>query len=89
MSQLHGLVRFVQEAIQNGATSVEEIHKSLANQPFEILKNYVSDGTQISEFQKMSNDTIGSVYETIRNVNNQAADIAKDLLAKAGIQEEV
>ncbi|MCB1179301.1 MAG: hypothetical protein KDK36_17100, partial [Leptospiraceae bacterium] len=60
----------------------------IANQPFEILKNFMSDNPQIDEFQQMSNDTIGNVYETIRNVNNQAADIAKDLLNKAGVQEE-
>ena len=38
MSKLVGLVDLIEEAIENGANSVEEVHQTIASQPLEILK---------------------------------------------------
>ncbi|MGK0291621.1 MAG: hypothetical protein ACI86H_003090, partial [bacterium] len=39
MSKLTELVDLVQDAVNKGASSVEEIHKTIAKQPLEMLKN--------------------------------------------------
>ena len=42
MEQLKGIITLVQEAIENGATTVEEVHQEIASQPLKILKNVSS-----------------------------------------------
>ncbi len=44
MSKLTGLVELVQTAIDKGATSVEEVHTAIANEPLDILKKVTPPG---------------------------------------------
>ncbi len=83
MSKLMGLVELVQTAIDKGATSVEDVHKYIANEPFEILNKIGPIGTVSKGIQNIQNQTIGSVYDLIRTINKEIGDIAKDLLEKA------
>ncbi len=84
MSKLRGLVDLVEEAIENGANSVEEIHQTIASQPLEILKNIAPLENASETIQDFQERTIGSVYETIRTVNTQVAELAKKMLDKKG-----
>ena len=87
MSKLIELQELVQEAIDNGATSVEEIHKTLANKPFEILEKINISGGVVEKLQDFQNQTIGNVYDLIRTVNNKIGEIASDLLSKIETEE--
>jgi hypothetical protein len=82
MEQIKGLVTLVQEAIENGATTVEEVHRSIANMPLEALKSIDQIEGPISKVQEFQDRTIGGVYDTIRMVNMQVGEIAKSLLDK-------
>ena len=84
MEQLKGIITLVQEAIENGATTVEEVHQEIASQPLKILKNVEPLAGAADKFEKIQEQTIGSVYDTIRMINMQVADVAKQLLDKAG-----
>lgn len=84
MEQLKGLVTLVQEAIENGATTVEEVHRSVASMPLEALKNIEQISPTVQKVQEIQDRTIGNVYDTIRMVNMQVGDIAKSMLEKAG-----
>ena len=84
MEQIKGLITLVQEAIENGATSVEEVHRTIANKPLEALKNIEPIAGPLDSFQQIQDQTIGNIYETIRMVNAQVGDIARDLLDKTG-----
>ena len=82
MEQLKGLVSLVQEAIENGATSVEDVHRSIASKPLDILSNIAPLEDAMDRVRQIQDETIGNVYETIRTVNAQVGEIAKDLLDK-------
>ncbi|MCP4124850.1 MAG: hypothetical protein GY751_24170 [Bacteroidetes bacterium] len=82
MEQLKGLVALVQEAIENGATTVEDVHRNIANKPLEMLRNVGALEGAVDKIQQIQDETIGNVYETIRMVNAQVGDIAKDMLDK-------
>ncbi len=84
MEQVKGIVSLVQEAIENGASTVEEVHQEIAAQPLKILKNIAPLADTADKIEKFQEQTIGSVYDTIRMVNAQVGDVAKQLLDKAG-----
>jgi hypothetical protein len=82
MTDLKGLKDLVQEAIDKGATTVEEVHQSIASKPLEILQQLVPDKTPAKEIEAFQKKTIGSVYDMIRTVNQAVGEIAGNLLAK-------
>jgi len=82
MTDLKGLKDLVQEAIDKGATTVEEVHQSIASRPLEILQQLIPDKTPAKEIEAFQKKTIGSVYDMIRTVNQAVGEIAGNLLAK-------
>lgn len=71
----------VQQAIDKGATTVEDVHQAIARMPIDVLERIAPDlplARTVADVQKM---TIGTVYDAIRLVNKKAGDIAKELLA--------
>ena len=82
MADLGELQKKIQEAIDNGATSIEQVHKSIAKIPYDVLeKIYPVDETS-EEVRKAHDQTIGSVYNTIRNLNEHVGTVAAKLLEK-------
>jgi len=72
----------VQDAIDKGATSVEQIHKTIANMPLDVLEKIAPISPAVKEVKRVQDATIGNVYETIRTVNQKVGEIANDLLSK-------
>jgi hypothetical protein len=71
----------VQQAIDKGATTVEDVHQAIARMPIDVLERIAPDlplARKVADVQKM---TIGTVYDAIRLVNKKAGDIAEELLA--------
>lgn len=73
----------MQEAIENGATSVEDVHRSIAEKPLDYLRRIRPIEGQVDRLRQIQDETIGNVYETIRTINAQVGEIAKELLEKA------
>ncbi len=88
MKRIKELKDLVQEAIDNGATTVEQIHKSLANMPFEVLEKINLSGATVDKLGNFQKETIGTVYDFIRSVNSRAGDIANELLRKLDLDQE-
>lgn len=84
MDQIKGIVTLVEEAIENGASTVEDVHREIAAKPIEILKNIAPIAPAAEKMGKIQDETIGSIYDTIRLVNAKVAEVAKQLLDKAG-----
>jgi len=69
---------YVQEAIDKGATSVQQIHEYIADLPFEA-----ADKAGLLELDKLDlrarqKRTIGMVYDAIRRINRQVGDLISD-----------
>ena len=82
MSKLKGLLDLIQVAIDKGATSVEDVQKAVANKPLNILEKIAPLKTPVKGIREIQNQTIGSVYDIIRTINQEVNVMAKDLLAK-------
>jgi hypothetical protein len=61
----------VQQAIDRGATSVEQIHQYIADLPFEALEKsgLIDDGPL--RLRERKRRTIGVVYDAIRRINSE------------------
>jgi hypothetical protein len=84
MTEPEGIRAMVQDAINNGASSVEDVHKKIAAMPLGALKNVEGLGQWGQDVQDLTNLTIGTVYDTIRQVNDQVGQVAKQMLEATG-----
>lgn len=76
------LQKTVQNAIDNGATSVEQIHRQIANMPLDFLSKIEQLEGPVNQAKEFQDKTIGSIYETIHTINAKAGEIAIELLGK-------
>jgi len=81
-SEMKKLVHLVQGEIDRGATSVEEIHKAIANLPLDVLERLDLFEQAVKGTRKVQEARIGAMYDLIRKVNEEVAKIAQDLLAR-------
>ena len=68
----------IQQAVDKGATSVEQVHQFIADLPFEALEKtglLEDDKLQLREKQRRS---IGMVYDAIRRINRQVGELISD-----------
>jgi hypothetical protein len=68
----------IQEAVDKGATSVEQVHQYIADLPFEALERtglLQDDRLQLRDKQRQ---TIGMVYDAIRSINRQVGQLISD-----------
>jgi histone H3/H4 len=82
-SEGKALARFVQDAIDKGATTVEDIHKAIADLPLSILEESELLKGPAKEVRRVQDHTIGAIYDVIREINQQVGTLASTLLAEA------
>jgi hypothetical protein len=78
LQRLELLKDMIQQAIDQGATSVQQIHEYIADLPFEALEKsglLDEDKLGLREKQKRS---IGMVYGAIRRINHQVGTLLSD-----------
>jgi hypothetical protein len=86
-AQTRKLVDLVQKEIDDGATSVEEIHKAIANLPLDVLERLDVFEEMVKGARKVQEATIGAMYDLIRKVNEEVAKLAKEILAAPSAQK--
>lgn len=77
--ELRGLIH---DAIEKGADSVEEIHKTIASLPLKILEEVGFLAGAAKEVEGIQNRSIGAVYKVIRQVNDQVETLAAEILSE-------
>jgi len=82
IENIKNLKDFVQNAIDKGATSVEEVHKKIAGLPLDYIAEIAPLQEQAEQVKALQDNTIGSIYETIRLVNEKGGKYAEELLSK-------
>lgn len=76
LTRLEAIKDLIQDAINQGATTVEQIHKSIVDLPLSVLeKNGLLD-VDSEKRDEMWNKSIGHVYEAIRRVNQEVGELA-------------
>lgn len=83
MSGKKTLTRLVQDEIDKGATTVEEIHKAIADLPLKVLEGSDLLKGPAKEVRRVQDHTIGAIYDLIRDINQKVGTFASELLAEA------
>ena len=77
------LANLIQDSIDKGATTVEEVHKSIADLPLKMLEGSERLRVPAKEIRHVQDRTIGAIYDLVRKVNEEVGTLATDLLAEA------
>jgi hypothetical protein len=75
-----GLVGRVEETVDRGATTAEEIHRAIAELPFGTLERLGVFEKSGGEVKRIHDQTVGAIYDLVRDVNHKLADFAADLV---------
>ncbi len=77
---LSEIQKMVQDSIENGATTVEQVHKQIANMPLEALAKFGPLEGAAQGVRDFNERSIGGIYELIRNINQKAGEFAQEQL---------
>ncbi|MBU2490021.1 MAG: hypothetical protein KKA60_11585 [Proteobacteria bacterium] len=80
MSRWNQLRKTVEDLVNKGVTSVEEIHKKIADMPFSRLEEIAPLQDTAKSVHDIHDKTVGGIYETIRLVNKKVGEFAEEIL---------
>lgn len=83
MATKKSVTRSIQDAIDEGARTAEEIHKSIAELPLKILEESDALRRSAREVRRVQARAIGAVYDLVRKINRDVGSVASDVLAEA------
>ena len=84
MASIKELKDLVQQAIDKGTTTVEEVHQAIASMPLDVLERIAPKSLPLTKTARdVQKKTIGTAYDMIRVVNKNAGAIAEQLIASA------
>jgi len=74
------LSSWIEDTVDRTATSVEEIHKSIAEIPLDIMRRSALYSQTADDVSDLHERSIGVVYDTVRDVNHRVMGLLSDLL---------
>ena len=77
------LTRLVEEIIDKGANTAEEINRAILDLPVTVLESLGLEETA-DDVKKVQDSSIGAIYKLIHDINHKVADLATDLLEQPG-----
>lgn len=80
MSDEKALTQLIEEVVDQGATTVEEIHRAIAEMPLGVLEQLGLLERTTSEVRRIQDVSLGAIYGLIRDVNHKVAGLAGELL---------
>ena len=81
--EVRRLTRTVQGAVDDGATTVEEIHKAIAEAPLDVLERMAVLPRTMADIRRAQDDALTAIYRAVRKVNHAVTDFTADLLEGA------
>jgi len=88
MSDEKTLNELIEEVVDQGATTVEEIHRAIADMPLDVLERLGVLEQTTSEVRRIQDVSLGAIYGLIRDVNHKVAGLAGDLLAQRSSSDD-
>jgi hypothetical protein len=87
MARDEKLTNLIQDVVDTGATSVEAIHRAIADVPLEVMaRNGLFEQTA-ADVRRIQDRSIGALYDTIREVNHRVTELASQLLEEHADEE--
>jgi hypothetical protein len=88
LPRIEAVKDLIQEAVDKGATGVEQIHKVIAGMPLDALaKRGLLRAEDADELKQANEATIGVVYDAIRRINREVGELASS--AFEAIEDQV
>jgi hypothetical protein len=75
------LPELIHSLVEKGARSAEEIHRQVADLPVKVLEGIMP--ATAKNVGKIQHRSIGAVYQTIREINDEVERLAVDILDEA------
>lgn len=75
------LIKLIQDAIDNGATSVEQIHRALAAKPFDAVGKIGPIADKAEMAKNIHDALLENGYGMVRTANGKAGDLASMVLS--------
>jgi hypothetical protein len=85
MSRIKSLKDAVQNAIDNGATTVEEVYMRVSRLPFDQLERIAALEGIVKKARGAHDQSIGRIYATIRDINRRIGKLADQALRRLGL----
>jgi uncharacterized protein YaaR (DUF327 family) len=85
--QTTALTRLIEEAIDKGADTAEEINRAILDLPITVLDSLGMENTS-NEVKKVQDSTIGAIYQLVHDINHKVADLATELLEQRKSNEK-
>ena len=85
LNKLRGLKNLVRDAVENGATAIEQVHLATARRPFAVLEQIPGIAEPARGVQQIHDAVVTTSYGAVRAVNravSQAADLALDAIER-------
>jgi polyhydroxyalkanoate synthesis regulator phasin len=79
IARIEAVKDLIQEAVDKGATSVEQVHRTIADLPLSALERHGLLGEEGRSARTLVDSSIGAVYQTIRAVNREVGELASAL----------
>jgi cob(I)alamin adenosyltransferase len=79
-ADLRKLADVVRREVDAGADTVEEIHRSIARMPLDVLAKLDIFEETVKDVRKVQETSIGAIYDLIRKVNHEVGKLAKEVL---------
>ena len=76
------IASLVEQAIDDGAKTVEEIHRAIASKPLDVLERLDVFKETVKDVRKVQETSIGAIYELIHKVNREVGKLAQELLKR-------
>jgi methyl-accepting chemotaxis protein len=84
-TEIRRIVHLVQRAIDEGADSVEEIHRSIASMPLDVLERLDVFEQTVKDVREVQDASIGKIYEVIHQVNHEVGKLAAEALGQRAV----
>ena len=83
------LAKLIEDAVDKGATTAEEIHRSIAELPISILESLGFGEKPSQEVRQIQDTAIGAIYDMVRDINHNIAEMADDIIEKINDAEHL
>jgi hypothetical protein len=85
MSRIKSLKDAVQQAIDNGATTVEEVYMKVSRLPFDQLERIAALEGVVRKARGTHDQSVARLYDAIRKINQRVGQLADQALRRLGL----
>lgn len=86
MNRIYALKDLIHQAIEDGATSVEEVHQRIAALPFDQLEQIAAVEGLARRARGLHDQASATIYDTVRLVNQRVDELAEEALQRIGME---